>query len=175
MRDLIYYVAVSIDGYIAEADGTFGRFVWDDDVVADFFASYEWFDTVVMGRKTYDVALLQGITDPYPNLKGYVFSKTLKTDPDPNMALVQGDVVEHVTALKKEAGKPIWLCGGGDLAGQLLEAKLIDQLIIKLNPVILGGGIPIFSNITTFARLNPTEIKEYDCGISLRHYTVSYE
>ena len=175
MRDLIYYVAVSIDGYIAEADGSFGRFVWDDEVVADFFASYNWFDTVIMGRKTYDVALQQGITDPYPNLKGFVYSKTLTSDPDPNVTLVKGDVREHVIAMKKEAGKPIWLCGGGDLAGQLLDAQLIDQVIIKLNPIILGGGIPLFANSDKFARLQLTEIKEYACGISLRHHTVSYE
>ena len=174
-RDLIYYVAASIDGFIAEPDGSFAKFLWDDEVVADFFASYAWFDTVIMGRKTYDVAFQQGITNPYPDLKTIVFSKTLKADPNQNVKVVAQDVIGKVDALKKMQGKPIWLCGGGNLAAQLLEAKRIDKLIIKHNPIILGKGIPLFAGDVPFAGLTQTEIKEYECGISLRHYSVDYE
>jgi dihydrofolate reductase len=174
MRELIYYVATSLDGYIAEADGSFAKFVWDDEVVKDFFDSYNWFDTVVMGRKTYGVAFDQGITDPYPNLETIVFSRTLKEEPHPNVAVKDGNVIETLAALKEKAGKPIWLCGGGELASQLYRKQMIDKLIIKLNPIVLGGGIPLFAGEVKSANLHQSEVKEYDCGISLRHYTIEY-
>ncbi len=172
MRPLIYYVASSIDGYIAEPDGSFARFVWSDDVVSDFLASYAWFDTVIMGRKTYDVAYKQGITDPYPALETIVFSTALEADVDPNVEVIRGDVVKNVQALKKKDGKPIWLCGGGMLAAQLYQAGLIDKITLKLNPIILGKGIPLLAGETTFSGLTLTKTKEYDCGISLRHYDI---
>lgn len=174
MRKLIYYVAVSLDGYIAEPDGSFVKFVWDDEVVKDFFDSYNWFDTVIMGRKTYEVALNQDIVNPYPNLKTIVFSRTLNESPDQNVQVLDGEVLETVEALKEQDGKPIWLCGGGELASQLYRAKMIDKLIIKLNPIILGAGIPLFSGEVKSANLVLSEIKEYDCGISLRHHEISY-
>ncbi len=174
MRKLIYYVAVSLDGYIAEPDGSFAKFVWDDEVVKDFFDSYNWFDTVIMGRKTYEVALNQDIVNPYPNLKTVVFSRTHKESPDQNVQILNGEVLETVDALKEQEGKPIWLCGGGELASQLYRAKMIDKLIIKLNPIILGAGIPLFSGEVKSANLVLSEIKEYDCGISLRHHEINY-
>ena len=174
MRELIYYVATSLDGYIAEKDGSFAKFVWDDEVVKDFFDSYSWFDTVIMGRKTYDVAYLQDIKDPYPTLKTIVFSRTLKDNPHPNVRVTDEDVVSVVNELKQEAGKPIWLCGGGDLASQLYKAKAIDKVIVKHNPIILGAGIPLFAGEVKSANLALSDIKEYDCGISLRHYTIDY-
>lgn len=175
MRDLIYYVACSLDGYIADPNGSFEKFPWNDEVVSDFFASYDWFDTVIMGRKTYDVAYLQDIVDPYPNLKTVVFSESMDDVSHPNVSIERGDVLAKVKALKEMEGKPIWLCGGGNLAGQLHEAALLDQLIVKLNPIVLGDGIPLFAGSVKFANLTLTKVKEYDIGTSLRHYNVQYD
>ena len=174
MTDLVYYVASTLDGFIASPDGSFDKFLWDDEVVNDFFASYAWFDSVLMGRKTYDVAYKQGITNPYPDLKTYVVSRSLEASPDPNVTVVRDNVEELAKSLKAENDKPVWLCGGGNLAAQLFNAQLIDKLIIKLNPLILGEGIPLFTGAVKSANLDLTETKAYDCGISVRHYTVNY-
>ena len=174
MRDLIYYVAASLDGYIAAPDGSFDKFLWDDDLVTDFFASFSWFDDVIMGRKTYDVAYLQGIVDPYPDIKTHVYTRSMTEKPADNVSLVPDKVIDHVISLKEKEGKPIWLCGGGNLAGQLHGAGLIDRFIIKRNPILLGNGIPMISGEVKFASLTLTETKEYACGISVRHFVVSY-
>ncbi len=173
MRNLIYYVASSVDGYIAEPDGSFDKFPMDETLIADYIASFAWFDDVIMGRKTYDVAYRQGMMDPYPMLKTHVYTQTITEKPADNVSLVAGKVIDHVKSLKSQDGKPIWLCGGGNLAGQLYNAGLIDKLIVKLNPILLGDGIPMFSGAVKFARLNLTETREYDSGISVRHYDVT--
>lgn len=172
MRDLYYYVAVSLDGFIAEPDGSFDKFVWDDEFVKDFFAAQKQFDTVLMGRKTYEVGLNQGVTNPYPHLKSYVISSTLTLESNAEVEVISSDVISFVEALKKQDGKPIWLCGGGNLAGQLMENGLIDRLTLKVNPIFLGKGIPLFGEYKESAALTLENVKEYSCGISERSYTI---
>jgi dihydrofolate reductase len=116
MRTLMYYVACSVDGFIAHKDGTFEGFLPEGEHVQDFLDSYEWFDVVLMGRKTYDVGLKEGVTNPYPTLESYVFSRSMKESPDPVVTLVSGNLVEVVRDLRSQDGKAIWLCGGADLA-----------------------------------------------------------
>src|SRR5690606_28939875 len=103
------------------------------------------FDTVLMGRKTYEVGSTAGFTNPYPTLKQYVFSRSMPESPDPQVQLVRERAPETVGHLKEAQGKDIWLCGGAELASTLMEAGLIDCLIIKLNPVVFGAGIPLFA------------------------------
>ena len=80
MRELIYYVATSLDGFIARKDGSFDDFDWDE-VVSDFLSDLENFGTVLMGRKTYEVGLREGKTSPYPNMRQILFSRTMKASP----------------------------------------------------------------------------------------------
>ena len=175
MRPLKYYVATTLDGFIAHQDGSFDGFLWDDEVVADFFASYEWFDAVLMGRKTYEVGLREGKTDPYPTMKSYVFSRTMEESPDEKVELISEDAVERVRALKQQPGKAVWLCGGAELASTLFVADLIDELIVKLNPVVFGSGIPLFSGAIRTTQLELTEHKVYANGTVLLHYRVKRE
>ena len=172
MSPLTYHVATSLDGFIARADGSFDGFAWDDAVVADFFADLEAFGTVLMGRKTYEVGLREGTTSPYPRMRQVVFSRTMQTSPDPAVELVRGDVVPFVRGVKAEAEAPVWLCGGGDLAAQLLRAGLMDRVVIKLNPVVFGSGVPVFGSGVELTALDLEETKRYDCGIVLLRYTV---
>ncbi len=104
MRALKYHVACSLDGFIAQTDGSFDRFPWDDEGIADFIESFQWFDTVLMERKTYEVSLKAGKTDPYPMLKSYVFSRTMGHSPEPKVELISDQAVEVVRALKQEPG-----------------------------------------------------------------------
>ncbi len=170
MRQLIYYVAITLDGFIAAEDGSFAGFPVDEAVIADFFESFSWFDVVLMGRKTYEVGLAEGVTSPYPMMRQYLFSRTMTASPDEAVTLVQDDAVTAVRALKEEGGRPIWLCGGAQLATTLFKAGLIDQLIVKLNPVLFGRGISLLTETIPPTQLHLQKYKVYEGGTLLLHY-----
>ncbi len=163
MRKLTYFIGTTIDGYIAAPDGDFDFFT--PHVTEDYlpFLTTEFadalptpgraalgiadtpntrFDTVVMGRGTYDPGLAMGLTSPYAQLRQIVFSGSLATGPDPAVEVTDEDPLTLVRKLKQEDGLGIWLCGGADLAGQLLPE--IDELIVKQYPIVAGTGIPLF-------------------------------
>lgn len=172
MRTLKYYVALTLDGFIAHEDGSFDGFPHDEVVVSDFFESFGWFDTVLMGRKTYEVGLQQGVTSPYPMLQQYLFSRTMTASPDPAVTLIREEAVRTVRALKEADGRPIWLCGGADLATTFFKAGLIDEVIVKLNPVLFGKGIPLFTETLRPTMLQLYKQKQYEQGTLLLHYKV---
>lgn len=173
MRNLVYHVAISVDGFIARDNGSFEDFPFDPDVVQDFIAAIGEFAAVLMGRKTYEVGLAEGKTNPYPGLESLVFSRSLSVSPDPAVRLVSEGAVEVVRGLKEQAGKPIWLCGGADLAGQLCAAGLVDELVVKLNPLLLGSGIPLFSAVVEPTKLQLLDQKAYPGGtLRLRYHLV---
>jgi dihydrofolate reductase len=97
----------------------------------------------------------------------------MKQSPNEHVTLVSEHAVDVVQALKKEAGKAIWLCGGAEFAATLFAARLIDTLIIKLNPVVFGTGIPLFGRPTEPTALELTESMAYPSGHLLLHYTVT--
>jgi dihydrofolate reductase len=169
-----YYVATSVDGFIARADGSFDCFPTEGEHIAAYIESLADFDTVLMGRKTYDVGLRFGVTNPYPSMKALVFSRTLETSPDPNVELVRGDPAERVRGLRAEPGGNIYLCGGGELAGLLLRAGLVDELTIKLNPLVLGEGIPLVSGLGGLAAvgLQLLSQRSFDSGVVFLRYRV---
>ncbi|MEU5811613.1 dihydrofolate reductase family protein [Streptomyces sp. NPDC047718] len=167
MRKLVYYVGVSIDGYIAGPGGEVGFFPTGDEEQTAAYAdrvnarypetvpgsmreahglagaANERFDTVLMGLGSYRPALEAGIASPYPHLRQYVVSSTLAPDVDPAVTVVGTDPLSLVRDLKQEEGQDIWLCGGGRLAGVLLPE--VDELIIKSYPVVAGAGVPVFT------------------------------
>ena len=193
MRALTYYVACTVDGFIAAPDGSFDAFLSEGEHLADLFAEYpetvpahlralvgapedaesRHFDTVLMGRSTYEVGLAVGVTSPYPHLRQYVFSRTMREPPDPAVQLVRGNALDVVRQLKREStGKGIWLCGGGALAAALLPE--IDALVLKINPILLGAGIPLFAGPPAAARvaLERNYSRSYDNGFALVSYRV---
>ena len=170
MRTLKYYVACTADGFIAHADGSFDGFLWEGEHVADFLESYKLFDTVLMGRKTYDVGLREGKTNPYPMLRSYVFSRAMKASPDPNVTLISRNAVEVVRGLRNETGKDIWLCGGADLAATFWREGLIDELVLKVNPVLFGSGIPLFAGAIRQRALELVDSMVYRNGVVLLRY-----
>jgi dihydrofolate reductase len=186
MRKLKYYIASTVDGFIAREDGSFDCFPMSGEHFADlceFFPETfpahaqkalgihpenKQFDTVLMGRKTYEVGLKAGITNPYSSLKQYVFSHSMKASPDRNVELVSENAVGLVRELKQETGKDIWLCGGSDLAATVFSE--IDEMIVKLNPVVIGAGIPLFSGAVSPTNLELCDRKIYSNGFLLLHY-----
>ena len=119
--------------------------------------------------------LQEGKTNPYPTMRQFVFSHTIKESPDENVTLVSEGAVELVRDLKSEDGKDIWLCGGAELATTLFAAGLVDDLIIKLNPVLFGSGIPLFSGMIQQTGLELTDSKIYGSGITVLDYRVKRE
>jgi dihydrofolate reductase len=189
MRTLTYYVAATADGFIARPDGSFVGFLPDGQHLRDLVQLFPEtvpgrlrdvlgvtggggrFDAVLMGRRTYEVGLKEGIRSPYPHLKQYVFSRTLPPSTDPTIEVVRGDPLARVRALKQEAGRGIWLCGGGELAGQLLPE--IDELFLKVNPVVFGCGIPLIAGGQASALpLTLLNTHAYANGVVLLHYRV---
>ncbi|MFE6024632.1 dihydrofolate reductase family protein [Streptomyces niveus] len=162
MRKLSYFIAVSIDGYIGDPTGEggfFTRFV-DEEFLAFLKDEYpetlptpgrqplgidhlenKQFDTVIQGRRTYEVALDIGVTSPYAHMRQLVASRSL-TSPDPAVEIVSGDIAALVRELKREEGLGIYLCGGANLAAELFDE--VDELVVKTYPLILGSGMPMF-------------------------------
>ncbi len=146
MQKLTYNVAVSLDGFIAREDGSYDGFLAEGAHVAEYLrAIREDYGAVLMGRSTYEVGLRAGVVDPYPWLESYVFTSRAAelAAGAPRVTFVADDAREVVRALKGREGKGIYLCGGGKLAASLLGAGLVDELVLKVNPVLFGRGIPL--------------------------------
>lgn len=178
MRKLKYYIASTIDGFIAHKDGSFDGFLMEGDHVSDYLAALQQFDAVLMGRKTYEAGVKEGITNPYPQMKQFVISRTLQTSPDEAVTVVADQVNDLVRNLKAESGQDIYLCGGGELATALLAAKQIDDIILKVNPVLFGSGIPLFAggqHAFPTTRLQLSDHNIYSNGLVLLFYNVLYD
>lgn len=172
MRKVKYHVAATLDGFIAEEDGSFGCFPTEGDHIADYLESLKTYDAVLMGRKTYEVGVKMGVTNPYPHMKSYVFSRTLTESPDEQVELVSGNAIEMVRSLKSSEGGDIYLCGGADLATQLFAEHLVDEVIVKLNPLLLGKGIPLMQSLGQPIHLELIDSHIYESGVVLLTYRV---
>lgn len=189
MRKLVYFVGLSIDGYIAGPNGEIDFYPVVDDmwewmraeypetlpthvrphVGLDVDAPNQKFDTLVMGRGTYDPALSIGVTSPYAHMKQYVVSSTLGRIGAPGVEVVEGDPVGLVQELKRQDGMDIWLAGGGKLAAALLEE--IDGLVIKSYPVVAGTGVPGFAGEFRPTLFRPTERTGFSNGVQVTWLT----
>ncbi|MEU1998724.1 dihydrofolate reductase family protein [Nocardia gamkensis] len=189
MRKLVYFVGLSLDGYIAGPNGEIDFIPVGDDMWDWLRAEYpetlpthvrphiglaadapnQKFDTLVMGRGTYDPALAIGVTSPYAHMKQYVVSSTLGRIDDPAVELVERDPVGLVRELKRQDGKDIWLAGGGLLAAALLEE--IDELVIKSYPVVAGTGVPAFAGEFRPTLFRPAERKAIGDGVQVSWFT----
>jgi dihydrofolate reductase len=123
-----------------------------------------------MGRNTYEVGSAIGVSSPYAHLRQYVVSRTMTASPSPDVQLVSTDPVDLVRELKRESGLDIWLCGGARLAGALYDE--IDELIVKLNPVVLGAGIGLFARVQGPTRLELTDHRTFAGGVAIHRYVV---
>lgn len=167
MRKLRYSVAASLDGFIAGPNGEFDWIV--QDPVFDFAALWAQFDTLLMGRRTFEVAIIR-----FPNLeemgkKVVVVSTTLKEYP--GATILRDHISQAVAALKAEPGMDIWLMGGGVLFRSLLDARLVDTVELSVNPVLLGSGVPLLPEGAR-AQLHLNECRSLPSGIVRLEYSV---
>ena len=173
MRKLIYHVATSADGFIAQTDHGMAGFLSEGDHVSDYLASLQNdYDTVLMGRKTYDFGLQFGVTNPYPWLKQYVISSH-NEGVDKDIEVISSDPAALASRMKSEPGKNIYLCGGATLATSLLEHGWIDEVLLKQNPVVFGAGIPLFHAVKSFVPLELQDTNVYANGVLLLRYAIA--
>jgi dihydrofolate reductase len=189
VRHLTYFIACTADGFIAREDGRFDVFPMTGEHLPHIVQEYpetipghlrealgatggnRHFDTVVMGRHTFEVGSAVGITNPYPQLRQYVVSSTMPASPDAAVHLESRDPVELVRRLKREEGLGVWLCGGAGLAGALYDE--IDELVLKVNPVVLGTGIPLFRGASGPRNLELAEHRTFAGGVAIHRYRVA--
>ncbi|HTM53318.1 MAG TPA: dihydrofolate reductase family protein [Pirellulales bacterium] len=160
MRRIRYSVAASLDGFIAGPKGEFDWIIMDPQI--DFEAMYKEFDTVVMGRRTFEAS---GSAAWGFGMQTIVISRTLHQKDHPDVTIVKSKVEQTLTALRKQPGKDIWLFGGGVLFRNLLEMGLVDTVEVALMPILLGGGIPLFPGPFRPTRLKLTDHKLFKSGI----------
>jgi dihydrofolate reductase len=177
MRRLVYDVATSVDGFVSHADGSVEGFQINGEHVADYLQRLAGYDTVLMGRSTYEWGYRFGLTPgapAYPHMLHLIFSRTLRFEQSDKVRIVSDDTLGVVERLKHEGGTDLYLCGGGAFAGFLLEHGLIDRLILKQNPVVFGHGIRLFGASMRKVSLQLGASKRYDNGVALLEYDVVY-
>lgn len=174
MRKITFGCANSLDNFIARQDGGLDWLIWSDEVMPIMNEFWTKVDTVLIGRKTYEVALVQskGKKNPYPNIKSYVFSRNWETKKDKDAEIVTTDAVEFVRNLKAQDGKEICLMGGGNFAKTLFEAGLIDEIGLNIHPILLGSGIPLFLEMKEQINLELIESKILKNGCIVVTYQV---
>ena len=167
MRRIRYQVACSLDGYIAGPNGEYDWIVMDSDI--DFAAHFRQFDTLLMGRKTYELAAGSAT----PGQRVVVVSRTMKQADHPTVTVLNDDLAARLTALRAEPGKDIWLFGGGELFRSLLALDIVDTVEPAIIPVVLGGGIPFLPVPADRKKLALTGHRVYSkSGIVLLSYDV---
>jgi dihydrofolate reductase len=170
MRRIRYAVAMSLDGYIAGPNGESDWIVMDPEI--DFGALFKSFDTLLIGRRTFEVAMTQSGNGAMPGMRTVVVSRTLRPQDHPGITIVADRVEETVARLRTEPGKDIWLFGGGMLFRRLLEARLVDTVEVAVMPVLIGGGAPLLPPPANQARLKLVGSRAYKSGIISLEYDV---
>jgi dihydrofolate reductase len=186
MRKVTLGLANSLDNYIARTDGGFDWIHWNKEVAEISAKFMKTVDALLIGRKTYEVMLASGQTS-YHGIKNYVFSRSKKkvaalskriaaagkkTKNTPE--LVSDDAAAFVADLKRQKGKGIVVFGGGDLANSLFAADLIDEVVLNVQPVILGSGIPLFHEMKRQIDLELSKAKSLKDGGVVLSYRVKH-
>jgi len=172
LRKVTFGGANSLDNYLARPDHAMDWLLWGDEVAAVIKDYWKTIDTVLMGRKTYEVAVRSGQEAGYPGVKTFVFSRTLEEEPGGDVVLVRTDATEFVRDLKEQEGKDICLMGGGELARSLFEAHLIDEIGFNIHPMLLGAGIPLFHPMSRQIDLELKECRPFKNGCVYVTYKV---
>jgi dihydrofolate reductase len=185
VRRLILEEWLSLDGYAVDSEGTLDFFPEsevDRFSDRDQLAFLEGVDTILLGRRTYELFVdywptattdTEIIADRLNELPKLVFSNTLSEAPWgtwPPARVVRGDAVSEIERLKKQDGKHMVLWGSLSLAQELIAADLIDEHHFQLCPTLVGGGRSLFPGLHGYARLKHVNVRTYDTGVVFLHY-----
>jgi len=172
MRKLILALAVSLDGFIEGPNGEYDWCFMDQDYgMSDFMNNI---DAVFVGRKSYEMSLAVEVDiTGMPKMEEYIFSNTLNKVKDGSI-LVKGDIKTEVEKIKNKEGKGIWLFGGASLTSTLMNLKLVDELHLAVHPILLGGGKPLFHDISERITLKLLDTKAYSTGLVSLKYALAH-
>ncbi|MTB52365.1 dihydrofolate reductase family protein [Lewinella sp. W8] len=173
MKKIIYYVATSLDGYIAGKNEDISQFVQRGDGVDKYLADLANFSTVIMGRKTYEFGYQFGLQPgqpAYPHMQHHIFSRSLNLADKADSVSIEKLSVDRIQEIREASPTDVYLCGGGEFAGWLLDHGLIDQLKIKLNPIVLGVGTRLFGNSTTAESWDLADRESFSDGLQILTY-----
>lgn len=171
MRKIVLYIAMSLDGYIADKNGGVS---WlsgdgsDPDNLGSYCEFIDTVDTVILGRTTYQQIITELSPDnwPYEGKKSYVLTHHKQEDRN-EIHFVNTPMTELLTKLKQQDGKDIWLCGGADIIDQALKANIVDELTISILPTLLGDGIRLFRTNETPKSLTLLSHRSYNGIVDL--------
>lgn len=154
-----FYGCVTLDGYLADKNHGLS---WLHETGSAEETGYEDFyrkmDVTVMGRRTFEeIAKLEDAAAVYPTTENYVFTHAGRLSCK-GFIPVSGDIPGFVTGLGE---KNIWVVGGNTVLAPLLERDMVDHLIVQIAPVLLGGGIPLFTQKEGLRRFRLDEVKRY--------------
>lgn len=171
MSEITYYVAVSLDGYIAPPDGKLDWLSAYDSGGEDygFREFYDGIDVLVEGSKTYEQALGFGEW-PHPGKPCWVFTRQRLRVNRPEVTLTSGTPSEVVAQLTARGLRRVWLVGGGQLAASFRASKLITEYVFSIVPVFLGAGIPLFAADYCRESLKLAESKSFPSGLVQLRY-----
>ena len=172
---IVYYVGISLDGYISGPDEDISLFVAESKGIDQYLMDLKSFKTVIMGRKTYEFGYDFGLAPgqpAYPHMEHHIFSTSLKFDSAHPQVHVEPLEISRVKEIRDNSPTDVYLCGGGEFAGWLLDHNLIDQLIVKINPIVLGGGVSLFGSSQYSGKLDLVESTLYDHGLQICTYDI---
>lgn len=165
-RQVILYIAMSLDGFIAKDDDNIDFLSIVDAPGEDYgyTAFQKEIDTVIWGRKTYDKVLSFGIAFPHKDKQCYVLSKT-RSGKDDHVAFYNGEIKDLISDLQKKEGKHIYCDGGGEVVFELLKDSLIDKMIISVIPHLVGNGVRLFKEGRPEQKLKFTRSITFSSGL----------
>jgi dihydrofolate reductase len=170
MRKIRYAVAMSLDGYIAGPNGEADWIVRDPEV--NFGELWAQFDTLLMGRRTYEAAVARLGEAAFEGMKTVVVSRTMRHSDHPDITIIPEVTRDGMQKLRDQSGKDIWLCGGGELFRVLLEMRQVETVEVSIMPVLLGTGVALLPAPAKQAKLKLSGHKIYRSGIVSLIYEV---
>jgi dihydrofolate reductase len=174
MREIIYSIDTSLDGYIARSDNQFDFLDYHGDHMKAFSISLHQYDVVLMGRKTYEIGVEAGVVNPALPFRQIVVSTKLKSTIDKRIEIISTDTMPYIRKLRESPGKNIMVSGGSRLAFSLLQEKLLDAMEVRIHPVVIGAGIPAFLNSHTDLRLVLRSSQIHSSGVIFHSYAIKY-
>ncbi|GAB0167679.1 dihydrofolate reductase family protein [Lysinibacillus sp. CTST325] len=173
-RDIILYIATSLDGFIAkENDDLQWLEETEGEGDAGYSDMYQSIDTIIMGKRTYDYIVDHIESFPYPDKKCYVFT-TSRSGKNEQVEFVNEDVVAFTKKLREQEGSKIWMVGGAEILDAFMKEQLIDELIITITPHLLGSGIPLFKDRNPYQDLKLVNTQRYGQMVQM-YYKVKKE
>lgn len=162
MRTVTLFIAMSLDGYIADDQGgTSWLEETSNGCMAGYDAFYQEIDTIIMGRTTYEQIKAMSSSWPYENCMTYVLTHEPLCD-DSNICFINDSISNLLSTLQTQTGKGIWICGGAHVISQAMQRDLIDRYWITVMPILLGDGITLFQ--PTYSPLDLTLIEQTRYG-----------